>query len=128
MEERRAKTAEMRQFLWSHWVNHREAKLRISDDTKEGQAVQFEYKIAILAGDVRVLRVTLKREELWISGVRIPKSDGGYEAYTLDRVLSKNPHGIGSEANVALLPLDAATPPKDYWLRIKEPDGKAIYF
>ena len=128
MKERRARTAEMRELLWNHWIKYREAKLLIEGVTKEGQETQSEYKIELLAGNVRVLRVSFKQGEHWISGVRIPKSDGGYQAYTLERVLSKNPHGIGTEANVTLLAPDAATPPTGYWLRIKHLDGKMDYF
>ena len=128
MKERRAQTAEMRGFLWTHWIRHREAKLLIAEVTKEGQSTQSEYKIAILAGDVRVLRVTFKRGEHRISGIRIPRSEGGYDAYALERVVSKNPHGIGEEANVTPVSEDATMPSTDYWLRIKESDGKVYYF
>ena len=118
----------MREFLWNHWAESREATLHFTNVSKEGQATKSEFKIVILGSGTRVLRVTFKREEHWISGVKIPKSDGGYEAYTLERVLSKNPHGIGTEANVTLLPPDAVTRPTDYWLRIKELNGKMGYF
>ena len=128
MKEHLARTAEMREFLWSHWAKHREASLYFTNVSKEGQGIQSEFRIVILASGTRVLRVTSEREEHWISGVRIPKSEGGYEAYILERVSSKNPHGIGAEANVTLLPLDAVAPPTDYWLRIKDLNGKTGYF
>jgi len=128
MEEHRARMADMRQFLWTHWIKQSEAKLIFTDVSKEGVTTQPEYAIVTPAGGVLMLRAAFAREEHWISGHKIPKSDGGYEAYTIERILSKNPRGIGKESNITRLSPDAVTPPTDYWLLIKGSDGKIITY
>jgi hypothetical protein len=78
-----------------------------------------EYKIVLLPGNVLTLKVSFVRDRIGYQGQVIPKADGGYEAYTVDRVLSKNPRGVGEEAKVTVLSSDALVPPAKYWLRFK---------
>ena len=59
------------------------------------------------------------RDRIGAQGQVIPKPDGGYEAYTVERVESDNPFGVGPEAKVNLLPSDATVPAAKYWLRFK---------
>ena len=66
-----------------------------------------------------MLKVTFVRDSIGYQGQVIPELDGGYEAYTVDRVESENPFGVGLRAKVIPLRDDAAVPPTKYWLRIQ---------
>jgi hypothetical protein len=118
MEQRRAKWIEMRGFLWAHWAERKPANLFLTTVSKEGRTTHAEYRIALLSG-VLMLKVTFVRDRIGYQGQVIPKPEGGYDAYTVERVLSKNPHGVGEDARVTVLAGDALVSPADYWLRFK---------
>jgi hypothetical protein len=119
MQERRTKTNEMREFLWNHWIQKKPASLMLTAVSKEGKLTHSEYKITLLSGNSLVLKVTFVRDRIGAQGQVIPKPDGGYEAYTVERVKSDNPFGVGPEAKVTLLRSDAAVPAAKFWLRFK---------
>ena len=119
MQERRTKTNEMREFLWNHWAQRKPASLMLTAVSKEGKVTHSEYKITLLPGNSLLLKVTFVRDRVGAQGQVIPKADGGYEAYTIERVESENPFGVGPEAKVTLLRSDAAVPAAKYWLRLK---------
>jgi hypothetical protein len=119
MEEHNAKRAEMRQFLWNHWIQRKPGDLFLASVSKEGKTTDSEYRISRLSGDTLLLKATFVRDRTGYQGQVIPKDDGGYEAYTIDRVQSKNPFGVGAEAKVTVLPRNAGVPTEDYWLQIK---------
>jgi hypothetical protein len=109
----------MRQFLWNHWAQRKPANLFLTAVSKEGMTTHSEYRISLLPGDTLLLKVTLVRDRTGYQGQVIPRDDGGYDAYTVERVQSKNPFGVGAEAKVTVLPRNADVPAKDYWLQIK---------
>jgi hypothetical protein len=119
MKQRQTKSAEMRQFIWEHWIQRRSSSLFLTTVSKEGETSHAEYKIVLLSGNTLILKVTVVRDRIGYQGRVMPKSDGGYEAYTVERVLSKNPYGVGTEAQVTVLPSDAEVPATGYWLRFK---------
>ncbi|HSZ61738.1 MAG TPA: hypothetical protein VK828_08060 [Terriglobales bacterium] len=119
MEERRTKTNEMREFLWNHWIQRKPASLMLTAVSKEGKVTHSKYKITSLPGNSVLLKVTFVRDRIGAQGQVIPKPDGGYEAYTVERVESENPFGSGPEAKVTLLRSYAAVPSAKYWLRFK---------
>ena len=119
MQERRTKTNEMREFLWNHWIQKKPASLMLTAVSKEGKLTHSEYKITLLPGNSLLLKVTFVRDRIGAQGQVIPKPDGGYEAYTVERVESENPFAVGPEAKVTLLRSDAAVPAAKYWLRFK---------
>lgn len=118
MKERNAKWAEMREFLWKHWVEKRPATLFLTAVSKEGKITHSQYRIAIPPGAL-LLQVRFVRDRTGYQGQVIPKPDGGYEACTIERVQSENPYGVGAAAKVSVLPLDATVTPEKYWLRFK---------
>ena len=75
-----------------------------------------------------MLKVTVIRDRRGYQGQVIPRDAGGYEAYTVDRVLSKNPFGIGSDASVTVVAPDATLDPNKYWLRFKAWGGETITY
>lgn len=119
MEGYNIRRAEMRQFLWNHWAQRKPANLFLTAVSKEGMTTHSEYRISLLPGDTLLLKVTLVRDRTGYQGQVIPRDDGGYDAYTVERVQSKNPFGVGAEAKVTVLPRNADVPAKDYWLQIK---------
>jgi len=118
-QERRTRTNEMREFLWTHWIQRKPASLMLTAVSKEGKVSHSEYKITLLPGNSLLLKVTFVRDRIGAQGQVIPKPDGGYEAYTVERVDSDNPFGVGPEAKVTVLRSDAAVPAAKYWLRLK---------
>ena len=118
MEERRVKWIEMREFLWTHWVAKKRANLLLTSVSKEGRTTHAEYRIVLLSG-LLMLKVTFVRDRISHQEQVIPEPDGGYEAYIVERVLSKNPRGVGEDAKATMLAGDAVVPPADYWLRFK---------
>jgi hypothetical protein len=119
MEEHNAKWVEMRAFLWNHWAERKPASLFLTTVSKEGKTTHAEYKIAVLPGNSLILRVSFVRDRIGYQGQVIPKSEDGYEAYTVERVESENPFGVGPESKVSVLPSNTAVPPTKYWLRFK---------
>jgi hypothetical protein len=87
--------------------------------SKEGKVSHSEYKVTLLPGNSVLLKVTFVRDRIGAQGQVIPKPDVGYEAYTVERVESDNPFGVGPEAKVTILRSDAAVPATKYWLRFK---------
>jgi hypothetical protein len=75
-------------------------------------------KIQHLPGNTFMLRVSFERDHIGYQGQVITKSDGGYEAYTIERVQSENPFGVGVESKITVLPDNASSPPK-FSLRFK---------
>jgi hypothetical protein len=118
-EDRNAKSAQMRQFLWSHWTARRPANLFLTAVSKEGRTSHSEYRISLLPGNTLLLKVTFVRDRIGYQGQVIPKDDGGYEACTIERVQSENPFAVGAETKITVLPSEAAVPPAKYWLRFK---------
>ena len=110
---------DLREFLWNHWIQRKPANLLLTADSKEGKVTHSEYKITLLPGNSLLLKVTFVRDRIGAQGQVIPKPDGGYEAYTVERVESENPFAVGPEAKVTLLRSDAAVPAAKYWLRFK---------
>jgi len=119
MEDRNAKSAEMRQFLWNHWTARRPANLFLTAVSKEGKTTHSEYRISLLPGNTILLKVSIVRDRIGYQGQVIPKDDGGYEACTIERVQSENPFGVGAETKITVLPVDASVPPAKYWLRLE---------
>jgi len=119
MEERRARMAEMREFLWRHWINRSSAILFLTSVSKEGKTTHSEYRVLLIPGNSHMLKVAFVRDRIGYQGQVIPKPDGGYEAYTVDRILSKNPYGIAADAKITVLPSDAVAYSTNYWLRFK---------
>lgn len=128
MEQREARVAEMRSFLWKHWIQRQPAKLFLTAVSKEGKVSHSEYTILLLPGNSLMLKVNGIRDRRGYQGQVIPKPIEGYEAYTVERVLSKNPRGIGAEAAITFVPTDAIVPPTNYWLRLKGWDGVLITY
>jgi hypothetical protein len=119
LQERRTKRNEMREFLWNHWIQRKPASLMLTAVSKEGKVTHSEYRITLLPGNSLLLKVTFVRDRVGAEGQVTPRPDGGYEAYTVERVESDNPFGIGPQARVTLLRSDAAVPAAKYWLRFK---------
>jgi hypothetical protein len=118
-EDRSAKLAEMRQFLWNHWTTRKPANLFFAAVSKEGMTSHSEYRISLLPGNTILLKVSVVRDRIGYQGQVIPKDDGGYEACTIERVQSENPFGVGAETKITVLPVGASVPPAKYWLRLK---------
>lgn len=118
-QERHTRTNEMREFLWTHWIQRKPASLMLTAVSKEGKVSHSEYKVTLLPGNSVLLKVTFVRDRIGAQGQVIPKPDVGYEAYTVERVESDNPFGVGPEAKVTILRSDAAVPATKYWLRFK---------
>jgi len=128
MEQQEARVTEMREFLWEHWVARKPADLLLTAVSKEGGVSHSEYRILLLPGNTLVLKVTIVRDHRGYQGQVIPKPERGYEAYTVERVASKNPFGIGADAVVTILAANASVPPSKYWLRFRGWDGVAITY
>lgn len=119
MGERDAKRAQMRQFLWDHWIERRPANLFLTTVSKEGGVTHSEYRMSLFPGGTFLLETRFVRDSIGAQGPVIPKEDGGFEACVIERVQSENPFGVGAWSKVTVLPLDAAVPPSKYWLRFK---------
>jgi hypothetical protein len=117
--ERDAKQAEMREFLWKHWIEKKPATVFFTAVSKEGKITHSQYRIWVLPGGKLMLKATFVRDRTGYQGQVIPKRDSGFEAYTIERVQSENPFGVGPEAKVTALPRDATVPRDKYWLRLK---------
>jgi hypothetical protein len=50
MEQREARTAEIREFLWEHWLRRKPANLLLTAVGKEGGVSHSDYKIVLLPG------------------------------------------------------------------------------
>jgi hypothetical protein len=119
MQERHVRTATIREFLWDHWSRRKPATLLLTAVSKEGQAAHSEYKILLLRGNALMLKVATIRDRRGYLGQVIPKRDGGYEAYTVEGVSSKNPYGVETEAASAVLATYVSVASNRYWLRFK---------
>ena len=119
MEDRNAKSAEMRQFLWNHWTARKPANLFLTAVSKEGKTTHSEYRISLFPGNTLLLRVTTVRDRIGYQGQVLPKNVGEYEVCTIERIQPENPFGIGTAAKIIVLPVDASVPPAKYWLRFK---------
>jgi hypothetical protein len=126
MQERHVRTAKMRGFLWDHWSRRKPATRLLTSVSKEGQVAHSEYKILLLPGNALMLKVATIRDRRGYGQV-IPKRDGGDEAYTVERVSSKNPYGVGTEASAALA-TDVSVASNKYWLRFKGWGGTLITY
>ena len=128
-EQRRANGLKMKEFLWNHWLHRRPATLLLTSVTKEGAKYRSEYKIIILPGNTLMLKATVIHDRIGAQGQVIPKPvpEGGYEAYTVERVQSDSPI-IGPESRVTVLPNDAVVPPESYRLRFRGWGGDVIAY
>lgn len=119
MGERDVKQAQMRQFLWDHWIERRPANLFLTTVSKEGVPTHSEYRISLFPGGTFLLEARFVRDRIGAQGQVIPKEDSGFEACVIERVQSENPFGVGPESRVTVLPRDNDVPPEGYWLRFK---------
>jgi len=126
--QKHANMLKMREFLWNHWLQRRPATLLFTSVSKEGSKYRSEYKIIILPGNTLTLKVASIHDRIGAQGQVIPKPEGGYEAYTVERVQSDSPI-IGPESKVTVLRSDAVVPPESYRLRFRGWGGDVIdYF
>jgi hypothetical protein len=127
-EQKRANMSKMKEFLWNHWLQRRPATLLLTSVTKEGSKYRSEYKIIILPGNTLVLKEAIIHDRIGAQGQVIPKPEGGYEAYIVERVQSDSPI-IGPESKVTVLRNDAVVTPEDYRLRFRGWGGDVVgYF
>jgi len=127
-EQRLANGLKMKEFLWNHWLQRRPATLLLTSVSKEGSKYRSEYKIVILPGNTLVLKETIIHDRIGAQGQVLPKLEGEYEAYTVERVQSDSPI-IGPESKVTVLRTDAVVAPENYRLRFKGWGGDVIgYF
>jgi hypothetical protein len=117
-QERDAKQIEMREFLWNHWIRRKPATLPLTAVTKEGKAVHSDYRIVLLPGNTLMMKVTFVGDRYGYQGQVVPKAEGGYEAYKVDRVESGNPLSVAPKGKVPLSD-DAVVPASKYWLRFR---------
>ena len=111
-----AKQIEMRQFLWNHWSQRKPATLALTAVSKEGKAVHSEYRIVLLPSNTLMMKVSFVADRYGHQGQVIPKAQGGYEVYKVDRVKSDPP---GVKAKLTPLPDNTVVPPTKYWLRFR---------
>ena len=127
-EQKRANGLKMKEFLWDHWLQRRPATLLLTSFNKEGRKYRSEYKIIILPGNTLVLKVAIIHDRIGAQGQVIPKLEGGFEAYTVERIQSDIAI-IGPESKVTVLRTDAVAMPENYRLRFKGWDGEVVgYF
>ncbi len=126
-EQQRANGLKMKEFLWNHWSQRRPATLLLTSVTKEGSKYRSEYKIIILPGNTLVLKVAIIHDRIGAQGQVIPKLEGGYEAYTVERVQSDSPI-IGPESKVTVLRNDAVVAPENYRLRFRGWGGDVVAY
>ena len=118
----------MREFLWTHWHSKKCGVLLLTAVSKEGDVSHSEYRISMVPVSMMQLKVAIIRDRVGYQGQVIPGPEGGYEAYTIERVLSENPYGVGEENKVTVLPNDAIVAPSKYWLRIKDWEGNLVTY
>jgi hypothetical protein len=128
-EQKHANMLKMREFLWNHWLQRRPATLLLTSVSTEGSKYRSEYKIIILPGDTLMLKVATIHDRIGAQGQVIPKPvpEGGYEAYTVERVQSDSPI-IGPESKVMVLRNDAVVPPESYRLRFRGWGGDVVAY
>jgi len=129
MNERQVRFAEMREFLWNHWREKKCGNLLFTGVSKEGKTSYSEFKITLIRPSTMVLRVTVVRDRIGHLGKVIPRTDanGAYEAYTIERIITQNPHKDW-KTKVIVLGDDQAVPPLKYWLRFKDWEGYPITY
>ena len=86
--------------------------------TKEGKAVHSEYRIVLLPGNNLMMKATFVEDRYGYQRPGVPKAEGGYEAYKVDRVESGKPLTVAPKGKVPL-PDDAVVPATKYWLRFR---------
>jgi len=126
-EQRHANMLKMREFLWAHWLQRKPATLLLTSITREGSRYRSEYKIILLPGNTFVLKVATIHDRIGAQGQVIPKPEGGYEAYTVERVQSDSPI-IGPESKVTVLRNDAVVLPENYRLRFSGWGGAVVTY
>ena len=124
-EQKLANVLKMREFLWTHWLHRRPATLLLTSVSKEGSRYHSEYKIINLPGNTLMLKFAIIHDRVGYQGQVIPKPEGGYEAYTVERILSDSP-SIRPESRVTVVPNDAVVPLENYRLRFKGWGGDVV--
>lgn len=128
-EERHKKEAEMREFLWVHWHQKKSGTLNLTAISKEGKASHLRYRITLIPPSTMMLKLTVVRDRYGYQGQVIPRDDpgAGFEAYTVERIVSENP-AADWKSLAPVLQEDAAADPSKYWLRFKDWEGFPISY
>jgi hypothetical protein len=129
MAERQTKMAEMREFLWDHWRQRQRGALLLTTVSKEGGVSHSEFRIALIPPSTMVLKVTVVRDRIDYLGNAVPKADlnGGYEAYTMERIATDSPYQDW-KTKATVLADDTTVSSSKYWLRFKDREGYPITY
>jgi hypothetical protein len=128
LNERSAKMAQMREFLWEHWRQKRCGTLLFTSVSKEGKVSHSEFRVVPTALSM-TLKVKIVRDRVGHDGKVIPRADpnGEYEAYTIERIVTENPHRDWKSV-ATLLRDDETESSSKYWLRFKDREGYPITY
>lgn len=107
----------MREFLWNSWKNRQPARLLKVGVSKEGKRSDTTYEIKEV-GSTILTQVSFTHYRYGYNGQVIPKNDGGYDIYTIERVQPNNPY-MDLNSKVDVVPLNKDLPSSEYCLRFK---------
>ncbi len=125
--ERKNRTDEMREFLWTHWHDRTCGTLLFTAVSKEGKTSHSEFRITLIKPSTMMLKMTVVRDRVGNGGVIIPRLDGGFEAYMVERIVTESPYSDWKN-RATVLRDDQAVPSSQYWLRFKDWEGYPISY
>ena len=112
-KEYNAAYANVRKFVWEHWISNRLGTVILESYTKEGQRVLSTFKIKAAPNDL-VVEVSIEREYFDRKTRKSFKSLGGYVGEDVNRVLKPKNGLVKGEA----VSREASLSPESYLLRI----------